>query len=158
VTVKVALVAFAATVTDGGTVAALLLLDRLTNAPPLGARPVRVTVAVALVLPPTSSTGDRAKDCTLAGLMARDAEAFEVPYDVVMLAFVGVDTTAVEMVKFADDFPEVMVTLAGTVAAELLDFVVMVIPPVGAGPVRLTVPVELLPPTTVVGFRLSDKS
>ena len=45
-TENVALVAPAATVTLDGTVAELLLLERFTVAPPLGAAPLRVTVPV----------------------------------------------------------------------------------------------------------------
>jgi len=44
VTVKVAALAPVATVTDAGTVKALLLSERLTNAPPLGAAMDSVTV------------------------------------------------------------------------------------------------------------------
>ena len=49
--------------------------------------------------------------------------------------------------------PLVMVTLAGTVAAEvlLLDSETTA-PPAGAGALRVTVPVEVLPPTTLVGL------
>src|SRR5271167_4748015 len=57
VTVKVAVVAFAATVTLGGTcAAAVLLLDRVTTAPPPGAGPFNVTVPVD-VLPPNTDAG-----------------------------------------------------------------------------------------------------
>jgi hypothetical protein len=53
VTVNVAVVAFAATVTLPGTVAAaVLLLASATTAPPVGAGPVNVTVAVGFVEPP----------------------------------------------------------------------------------------------------------
>ena len=45
-TLKVALVAAPGTVTLAGTVAIALLLDRVTTAPPVGARPVKVTVPV----------------------------------------------------------------------------------------------------------------
>jgi hypothetical protein len=57
VTVKVAVVALAATVTLAGTcAAAALLLDRVTTAPPAGAGPFRVTVPVE-VLPPIVEVG-----------------------------------------------------------------------------------------------------
>lgn len=49
-------------------------------------------------------------------------------------------------------------TLAGTVAALLLLCNETEMPPVGAGPVSVTVPVEELPPTTDVGFMLTPES
>jgi len=49
------------------------------------------------------------------------------------------------------------VTLAGTVAAEVLLLVrVITAPPAGARPVNATVPVELLPPRTEVGLRETE--
>ena len=56
VTVKLALVEPAATVTLAGTVAAVLLLESETTAPPDGAAPVRVTVPCA-ELPPRTLVG-----------------------------------------------------------------------------------------------------
>jgi hypothetical protein len=56
VMVKVALVAFAATVTEAGTEAEALLLDKVTTAPPAGAAAVSVTVPVLLV-PPVTAVG-----------------------------------------------------------------------------------------------------
>jgi hypothetical protein len=49
--VKLALVAFAATVTDPGTVTAELSLDRFTARPPVGAAAVNVTVQVSVPAP-----------------------------------------------------------------------------------------------------------
>jgi hypothetical protein len=61
-TVKVALVAPRGTVTVGGTVATLvLLLDRETSAPSLGAGPLSVTVPVE-ELPPVTLAGLRLSD------------------------------------------------------------------------------------------------
>ena len=54
--------------------------------------------------------------------------------------------------KFAELFPLVTVTLAGTVAATELDERPTTIPAAGAGPFRVTVPVELEVATTVPGF------
>ena len=54
--------------------------------------------------------------------------------------------------------PAATVTLPGTAAAVLLSVNVTIAPPVGAGPVRVTVPVELLPPMTAVGFKATDRT
>ena len=53
--------------------------------------------------------------------------------------------------------PAATVTLAGTVAAEvlLLDKEITA-PPAGAGALRVTVPVEVPPPTTLVGLKASE--
>src|SRR5258708_39921112 len=51
---KVALVAPAATVTLPATVAAELLLDSVTGAPPPGAGPLSVTVPVGVLAPPAA--------------------------------------------------------------------------------------------------------
>jgi len=59
----------------------------------------------------------------------------------------------VEIVNVAELLPAATVTEEGTVAsAEVLDRVTTD-PPVGAGPVSVTVPVEEDPPVTVEGFK-----
>ncbi len=70
-----------------------------------------------------------------------------------------VTTVLVTIVKFPVVAPAGMVTLAGTMATKgaLLDRVTTV-PPAGAGPDRVTVPVEELKPFTVVGFKVKDES
>jgi hypothetical protein len=48
-------------------------------------------------------------------------------------------------------------TLAGTCAAAVSELVrVTVAPPLSAGPLNVTVPCELLPPNTLVGFTVTD--
>jgi hypothetical protein len=72
-TVKLALVAPAATVTLDGTVATfVLLLDRLTTAPPLGAGPLNVTVPVE-ELPPVTLDGLNVSEAR-GGLSATSAQ------------------------------------------------------------------------------------
>ena len=66
VTVKVALVAPAATVTLEGTLAAVLLLDSNTTRPPAGAAPESVTCPCD-VAPPVTLVGFTLTLCTLAG-------------------------------------------------------------------------------------------
>jgi hypothetical protein len=51
---------------DGTEATAGLLLDRLTTAPPAGAGPLRVTVAVEF-LPPNNVVGLRASEASAAG-------------------------------------------------------------------------------------------
>jgi hypothetical protein len=67
--------------------------------------------------------------------------------------------------RFVETMNVLLVAPAGTVMllgteailAELLERVTLR-PPVGAGPLSVTVPVELLPPFTVVGLRDSDNN
>ena len=57
--------------------------------------------------------------------------------------------------KFAALVPAATVTLAGTVAAELLlDSVTEAA--ATAAPFRVTVPVDAVPPVTVVGFKVTE--
>ena len=72
-----------------------------------------------------------------------------------IVTVVGFDTTLVETVKVAVLAPAATRTLAGTVAAAVLLLErVTVAPPVGAGPVSVTVPVDVPPPLTLVGFNV----
>jgi len=75
-----------------------------------------------------------------------------------MVTVVEAVTELVDTVKFPHVAPAGTVTLAGTVAtAELLLESGTVAPPAGAEPLRVTVPVEELPPTTLMGFRLNEE-
>jgi hypothetical protein len=68
-------------------------------------------------------------------------------------------TARVATVKVALVAPAGMVTLAGTVATDvlLLDRETTA-PPLGACALRVTVPVEEVPPDTLAGFSMSDDS
>lgn len=159
VTAKVALVAPAATVTFAGAEAfAELLLEMVTTEPPAAAGPLRVTVPVE-ALPPMTDVGLREIDFRASCCRFRFA-VLVVPFkDALMVTDVDLVTAAVVMVNVALVAPPATVTLAGTVASEteLLDSVT-VVPLAGAAALKVTVPVEVLAPVTVVGFRLSADS
>ena len=66
-------------------------------------------------------------------------------------------TGSVVTLKVAVVAPAATVTLAGTVAAAVLELVsVTTAPEGGALPVRVTVPVELTPPKTLVGASVTE--
>jgi hypothetical protein len=65
-------------------------------------------------------------------------------------------TWMVVTVKVAEEDPAATVTLAGVVELALLSESVTTMPPAGAKPVRVTVPVEELPPATGVGLMATE--
>ena len=76
-----------------------------------------------------------------------------------MVTAVDADTALVLMLKVALLLPAATVTLEGTLAAPLLLETVTCAPPAGAGPLSVTVPVEVCaPPVTLVGFKLSAET
>src|SRR5258708_31589013 len=106
-TVKVALVAPAGTVTLEGTLAARLLLESWTCAPPVGAGPLSVTVPVEDCVPPTTLVGFSCSEETV-GSGGGGGETVSV----IVVVFVKVPDVPV-MVTLT--LPVVAVTLAGTV-------------------------------------------
>jgi hypothetical protein len=72
------LVLAAAIVTLAGTVAAALLLVSVTNAPPVGAADVNVTVPVA-TRPPETDVGDNDTDCSAAVVVVAGAVGDDPP-------------------------------------------------------------------------------
>ena len=72
-----------------------------------------------------------------------------------IVAVVEAFTPTVEIVKVALVAPPATVTLAGVVADAELSESVTTAPPVGAGPVKVTVPCDELPPVTLVGFTVN---
>ena len=108
--------------------------------------------------PPTTSEGDRVTDLTCGALTVSVAVIWTVPSVAPIVACAVVETAFVVMEKVAEDWPADTETEAGTVAAALFDVSMTASPPVGAAPVSLTVPVELVPPVTDVGLRVNEES
>lgn len=161
VTVKVAVVAPDATVTLAGTVAqAVLELSSVTFlcAVVPAAAPFRVMVAIEFAEPPFTLDGFRVIAVTISGFTVSVAVAD--PFNVAVITELAtVAATRDFTVNVAVVAPDATVTLAGTVAAAVLLLVsVTVLCDVepAAGTVKVTVPIELLPPTTPVGLRLRD--
>jgi hypothetical protein len=157
VTVKVALVWPAATVTLAGTVAtSKSALESETTAPPVGAAPLRVTVPVD-VTPPTTEVGLKVTEDGTGGVTVSVPVAV-VPAKVAeTLTLVDVALHVVVAVKVAEEAPAATVTLAGTPTTLLLALArETTIPPVGAIPLRVTVQVDENPPTTEVGLKLTE--
>jgi hypothetical protein len=77
-TLNVAVVAFGATVTLIGTVAAALLLPSVTSAPATGAGPLSVTVPVD-ELPPRTDVGLSVKELSAAAVTVKVAAFVMVP-------------------------------------------------------------------------------
>ena len=150
---KVALLDPDGTVTVAGTVAAGLLLERLTTAPVPEAVPFSVTVPCELE-PPTTEVGLRTRlETASEGVTV--SEAVRVPLEIAAerVTEVAAVTFAVVTGKVALVVPTGTVTLAGTEAtAGLLLERGTVVPPAGAAIASVTVPCALLPPATVEGL------
>jgi hypothetical protein len=156
VTVNVAVFAPATTVTLAGTVAAALLLDSVTIAPPVGAGPFSIRVPVE-ELPPSKLAGFSVTLESAGGLMVSVAvcTALKSP---VIVTVATVLTALVVTVNVAVVAPAATVTLAGTAAAALLLESETNTPPDGAGPLKVNVPVEEVLPTKLDGFMETDIS
>ena len=150
-TANVAEVVPAATVTFAGTVAAALPDVSVTTDPEDPAGPFRVTVPVD-VFPPTTEVGFKVRPERVAALIVSVA-VFEAPANVAEIVDEVFELTAVvDTVNVAVELPAGTVTDAGTVALELVDDSVTTDPPVPAFPLRVTVPVEDVPPVTLAGL------
>lgn len=86
-----------------------------------------------------------------AGELIISGLLFVFPNVPLILTVVVLDTGRVEIVNVATVRPAGTVTLAGTVAFTLSEPRVTIEPPTGAGPLSVTVPVELVPPCKLLG-------
>jgi len=149
VTVKVADVLPARTVTLDGTVALPLFDDRLTTRPPEGAGANSVTSPVQEV-PPRTVAGETETLLRPAEVIVSVAVFVVAPSVAEIVDVVVAGVEVVVIVKLADNAPEEIMTDAGTEASPVAPRVTTT-PPAPAGAYRVTVPVELFPPTTELG-------
>ena len=136
--------------------------DRVTGSatatPPLGAAPTSITVPVAVV-PPATEVG-----ATESAASAEDDvivnEAIKVtPPELAEMVTAPPEEVEVVTEKDAVVCPVSTVSVAGTVAAAVLLLASEItVPPAGGPLLRVIVPVDGLPPTTLVGDRLSPVS
>lgn len=159
VAVNVANEAPAGTVTLAGTTALVELDVNVTIDPPVPACPVSVTVPIE-GFPPRTEAGAIETLSSEAGVIVRLAVADWSLEVAVITAEVLAATPVVVIVNVAVVAPLGTVTNAGTTAAALLLRRSTSAPLVGAGWERVTVPVDVFPPTTVAGLtvRLSKGS
>ena len=105
--------------------------------------------------PPVSVLGLNVSEVNEAGFTV-NVVVFVAPSMAVSVTKVCAATPLVMIVKLVLVEPAGTVTLAGTCATEVLLLCsVTVAPPADAAPLRVTVPVELVPPTTVFGVLLN---
>jgi hypothetical protein len=99
-TVKVAELRPDVTVTDAGSVAALLLLVSATTVPPEPAGPLNVTVPVE-AFPPSTDEGFKLRETSVAGVIVKLATALVAPKFAVIAAVVLALTPVVFTVNVA---------------------------------------------------------
>jgi len=152
-TLKFAVYAPAGIVTLEGTVAVDVFDDRLTTIPPVEVGPVKVTVPTAAV-PPVTVVGTTETLARTGGTTVRFAVTELTPTEAVITAVTELETGDVETLNVVEVAPSGTETLVGTTAFPLLDDRPTTHPPVGAGPLRDTVPTERVPPVTDVGSKV----
>ena len=133
-----------------------LLLVNWTVIPSLGARPVSVIVPME-VFPAAMLVASRTTELGAGGFTVKVAVFVVPPPVAIMLTGVELETGLVVTVKVAVVLPPATVTLSGTVAASvILLYRDTTAPPLGAALLSFTVPVELLPPSTLAGLTVTE--
>jgi hypothetical protein len=144
----------AGTMTDAGTTTFGLLLVSATVVA-VATTSVKLTVPTEAT-PPTTGAGFATMFATVRILTAR-VPLTDVPLAVAATSTLRVAvTTVVAAVNVANVLPDGTSTVAGTVTAGFDETNFTEIPVDGAGPVRVTVPIDALPPRTAAGAKVTD--
>jgi hypothetical protein len=128
---------------------------RLTVVPAGPAMPLSVTCP-AVEFPPTTELGVRVTACRTAGLTASVAVCVCPAKVAVIVEVEDAETAAVLTVNVAEVAPLLTVIDAGTIAQALFEerLTVAVLAPTGDA--KVTVPVDIPPPTTLAGDNVSN--
>src|SRR5207253_1568231 len=160
--VKVAVVLAAGTVTLEGTLAAALLLESATCAPPAGAGPLSVTVPVDDCVPPVTLAGFNVSEETVAGgggITGSEAVGLAPRSDAHTAALEEAATGVVLIGKVAVVLAAGTVPQQGSLPTRRSSDLATCAPPAGAGPLSVTVPVDdCVPPVTLAGFNVSEET
>jgi hypothetical protein len=148
VTMKVVEVELAGTVTLPDTVAEGELLPSVTNAPPVGAGPFSVTVAVEFANPPCTDVGFSFSEATPDAAGTTVSVALLVPPPVSVPEMLEVAVAVNPLILITGNvtvlLPAATVAVGGTVeAAVLLLAKLTTTPPVGAVVFNITLPVDV---------------
>jgi len=155
-TVKVTEAAPAGTRTVAGTEATVgSELTRVTVTPPAGAAEVSATVPT-VSKPPWRFRGAMLIDLTTAAETVKVLALVCEPTVPTIVAVESAATGCVAIRKVPEVPPGRIRMKPGTVALARSEVKVIVTPPGPAGPFNVTVPIELMPPKTVGGLKVSD--
>ncbi len=143
----------ALTLTVAGVLSIALLAASVTARPPVGAAALTVTVQ-ALIVPDVSDVGAQTNVVTFTGGAKLNEAVLELPFNVaVTTAVTALETVAAVAVKEPVVAAAAIVRLAGTVRLALLLARAMAAPPVGAGPLKVTVQALVAGPVNVAGLQ-----
>jgi len=152
-TVNAAVVLPAGMVTEAGTETGLLVL-RATPYPPVGAGPLMVTVPVD-ELPPVTLVGLNVSPVGAGAFTVSVPVAEVLLAEAVVVAVTLAATAVVPIVNVAVVLPAGTVTETGTETGPLVLLRLTARPPAGAAPLRVTVPVDGVPPVTLDGLNVT---
>jgi hypothetical protein len=155
VALKVTLVWPSGIVAVAGTVTPTRLLLRWTTSPPFPAGPFKLNVPVELE-PPLTVLGFKVSEMSSIGLRVSVAVLLTKLAVADIVTEVAAETEIAEIEKLAELCPLGTVTVLGTVADGLLLSKLTVIPLAGATPLKVTVPVAVPAPASVLGLIVSD--